>query len=402
MHRTGYLLAALMVVGVVACLVAGCGGGDSLGAAEVGSAAVAPQGQLSRYIVVFDGDFVNEPAKEGLVRRFEGQSVKHLHLINAMAVLLPPTAQAPLAEEDGVLRIDVDAEVNALPKPPWAGGPGNGDEEPPPPQELPWGVDRIDAEYAWSVATGAGVKVAVVDTGIDKDHPDLTVAGGVNCRRGPATKWDDDNGHGTHVAGTIAALDNEIGVVGVAPEASLYAVKVLDRTGSGYVSDVIEGLEWCIANGMQVVNMSLSTNSDIQSLHDACDEANEAGLLLVAAAGNDGAAVDYPAAYGSAIAVAAVDNTDTRPSWSSYGDAIELAGPGVDIYSTWKGGGYETHSGTSMAAPHVSGTLALNLSADLGATADDLPPAGWDSYTGYGLVDAEEAATGIETGDDLP
>ena len=406
MHRTGRLLVALLAVGVVACLVGGCGGGDSLGPTEVGTASVAPQGQdqLVRRIVVLDEDvFVNEAAREALLAQFGEVISKPLRLVNGVAVLLPPTAEAALREEAGVLRIDVDAEVHALPKPPGTPGkgPGNGDEGPEPSETLPWGVDRIDAEWAWSASTGAGVNIAVVDTGIDKDHPDLTVAGGVNCGRGPAKKWDDDNGHGTHVAGTIAALDNEIGVVGVAPEASLWAVKVLDRNGSGYVSDVIEGLDWCVDNGMQVVNISLGTNSDIQSLHDACDAA-AVGLLLVAAAGNDGAAVDYPAAYGSVIAVAAVDSTDTRPDWSSYGDAIELAAPGVDIYSTWKGGGYETHSGTSMSAPHVSGTLALNLSADLGATTDDLPPEGWDQYTGWGLVDAEHAATGLETGDDLP
>lgn len=413
MHRTGRLLAALMVVGVVACLVAGCGGGDSLGAAEVGTASVAPQGQdqLVRRIVIFAAD-VNKPAQEVLLRKF-GEPLKPLGLVNGMVVLLPPPAEAALAHQPGVLRIDVDAEVHALPKPDKPPGkPDKPPKEPPPqPEEtLPWGVDRIDAEAAQEAGyTGTGIDVAVVDTGIDKDHPDLTVAGGENFVSKPPwkpadpNKWDDDNGHGTHVAGTIAALDNEIGVVGVAPEASLYAVKVLDRTGSGYVSDVIEGLEWCIDNGMQVVNMSLGTNSDIESLHDACDAAQAAGLLLVAAAGNDGGAVDYPAAYDSVIAVAAVDSTDIRPSWSSYGDAIELAGPGMDIYSTWKGGGYETHSGTSMAAPHVSGTLALNLSADLCASADDLLPEGPDEFTGCGLVDAGEAATGTPNyGDDLP
>lgn len=216
------------------------------------------------------------------------------------------------------------------------------------------------------------------------------------------TKWDDDNGHGTHVAGIIAAVDNTIGVVGVAPKASVYAVKVLDRSGAGYVSDVIAGIDWCVSNGVQVANMSLGTNSDIQSLHDACDRARAAGVCLVAAAGNDGGSVDFPAAYDSVIAVAAVDRADTRPSWSSWGPAILVAAPGVDVYSTWKDGTYKTVSGTSMAAPHVAGTLALNLSADLCATADDLPPAGRDDYTGCGLVDAEEATTGSQTGNNLP
>jgi len=350
-----------------------------------------PEQGAPRKIVVFQDGFVNEPAQEGLVRRFGGEPLKPLPLVNGMVVYLPPPAEVRLGASPEVLRIEDDAVVIALPKPP-----------PPsqPPEQLPWGVDRIDAEYAWSTTTGYGVKVGVVDTGIDYTHPDLDAncKGGVNTIN-PRKSYKDDNGHGTHVAGIIAAENNEIGVVGVAPDAWLYGVKVLDRRGSGFVSDVIEGITWCIDNGMDIINMSLGTNSDIQSLHDACDAAAVAGLLLVAAAGNDGGAIDYPAAYASVIAVAATDSSDNRASWSSYGPEMDIAAPGVDIYSTYLGGGYATASGTSMAAPHVAGTLALNLSANICATADDLPPAGWDEYTGCGLVDAEQAAIGTEIGD---
>ena len=400
---------AVMIMGVFVWVVGGCGGGGTA-TPQVRATAAAPQGQdqVVRRIVVFQAP-VNEPARLALTEQF-GDVLKSLPLVNGMVVLLPPPAVVALAGQAEVLRVDIDAEVYALKKPPGTPGkgPGNGEEEPVPEETLPWGVNRIDAEYAWATSTGSGVDVAVVDTGVDQDHPDLIVAGGENFVSKPdwkpadPSKWDDDNGHGTRVAGTIAALDNEIGVVGVAPQASLYAVKVLDRNGSGYVSDVIDGLDWCISNGMDVVNMSLGTDTDVQSLHDACDAAADAGLKLVAAAGNDGGPVDYPAAYASVIAVAAVDSSDTRPTWSSYGAEIELAAPGVDIRSTWKDGDYKTISGTSMSAPHVSGTLALNLSADLGATADDLLTTGWDEYTGWGLVDAEEAATGAETGNDLP
>jgi subtilisin family serine protease len=373
------------------------------------SAAIAAEDNgLVRRIVVFQDTFANEPAQAALLGAFGGEPLRPLPLVNGMSVLLPPPAVSRLAARGEVVRIDVDAKVHALPKPPWAGG---GKPKAQPSEVLPWGVDRIDAEYAWAASTGLGVNVAVIDTGIDRDHPDLAdnIAGGVNyvgtARWKPVNpnKWDDGNGHGTHVAGIIAALDNDIGVVGVAPEASLYAVRVLGNSGSGYVSDVVAGLEWAILNDMDICNMSLGTNTSVQSLREACDAAAAYGLLLVAAAGNDGGAVDYPAAYSSVIAVAAVDNSDTRPSWSSYGPSVELAAPGVDVYSTWKGGGYKTIGGTSMAAPHVAGTLALNLSADLCASADDLPPAGVDDYTGCGLVDAGEAATGIpDNGDDLP
>ncbi|MBU4141577.1 S8 family serine peptidase, partial [Patescibacteria group bacterium] len=153
--------------------------------------------------------------------------------------------------------------------------------------------------------------------------------------------------------------DNTIGVVGVGPEIDLYAVKALDRRGSGYLSDIIEGLDWAIANNMQVVNMSLGTSANIESFHDAVKRVNDAGIVQVAAAGNSGKAVIYPAAYSEVIAVSAIDKTDTIASWSSRGLEVDLAAPGVSIYSTYKGSTYKTLSGTSMAAPHVAGVAAL-------------------------------------------
>jgi len=378
------------------------------------SAAPAADEGAARRIVVFTGDVSQAPAQAALVRAFGGEPLRALPLVNGMSVLLPPAAEARMAARWEVLRIDVDAPVRALGKPATPPGLDKDDDEQPP-QALPWGVDRIDAEWAWGTSRGAGVAVAVIDSGIDKDHPDLAanLAGGINFVsknwRKPAdpTDWDDAYGHGTHVAGIIAAADNEIGVVGVAPEAAIYAVRVLGKTGSGYVSDVIAGIQWAVDNGMDVANMSLGSDYHVESLLVACDAAAAAGVILVAAAGNDGAAVDYPAAYGSVIAVAATDAADGCPSWSSVGSAVEIAAPGVAVPSTWKDGGYAVASGTSMAAPHVAGTLALLLSAGLGvdmcAGADDLLAAGVDERTGCGLVDAGESATGIaDYGDDLP
>ena len=374
-------------------------------------APAAPAGQgPERAIVVFRDSFADAPAQAGLLRAFGGEPLQSLWLINGVAAALPPGVAKHLLARGKVVRIDPDVEVHALAKPPWAGG-NKGQPPAQPPQELPWGVNRIDAEWAWGAATGAGVNVAVIDTGIDSSHPDLAanVAGGINFvaktwwKPAAPSKWADDNGHGTHVAGIIAALDNDIGVAGVAPRATLWAVKVLDKNGSGYLSNVIAGIQWSVSNHIDVANMSLGTDFDVPSLHDACDAAAAAGVLLVAAAGNDGAAVDYPGAYSSVIAVAATDINDLRPWWSSFGPQVYLAAPGVSVKSTWKGGGYAYASGTSMAAPHVTGTLALNLSANLSASADDLSPAGWDVYTGWGLVDAGEAATGaVNYGDDLP
>lgn len=350
------------------------------------------QAEPTRKIVVFDPAIVNE--QEALIQAVGGTILKDLPLITGKAVLLPPQAEAVLRIMPGVVRIDSDVIVEALGKPPKP--------PPPPPAETrPWGVDRIDAELAWDISTGTAVKVAIVDTGIDLDHPDLqaNIKGNVNTINSRKT-GDDDNGHGTHVAGTVAAIDNEIGVIGASPTAYLYAVKVLNRTGSGFLSDVIEGLQWCVNKEMQVVNMSLGTSSDVQSFHDAVIAVNEAGIIQVAAAGNaSGGSVIYPAAYEEVIAVSATDKKDTIASFSSVGPEVELAAPGVDIPSTWKGGGYNTISGTSMAAPHVTGTVALAIAAGVGvanvrgtlqATADDL---GAPDLYGYGLVDAEEATT---------
>jgi subtilisin family serine protease len=198
---------------------------------------------------------------------------------------------------------------------------------------------------------------------------------------------------------------------------SLYAVKVLNSIGEGSVSEVIAGIEWAVDNGMHLANMSLGTNWESTALNDACDAALAAGLILVAAAGNDGTAVDFPAAYDSVIAVAAVDSNDNVPFFSSRGIEIDVAAPGVSILSTYAGGGYATDDGTSMAAPHVTGALALRISEDLMSggigdldfymtelcfTADDLGSAGPDPLSGCGLVDAGQLATGIQLGNDLP
>ena len=358
--------------------------------------------EMGRYIVTIQG-----PVEEAVIRT--GGIVDHaFELIPAIAIRIPEAALPGLSRNPLILNIEEDVSVTALPKPPSPPGQDKkppDDEEPPsePSEALPWGVDRIDAEFAHSADfTGTGVKVAVLDTGIDYKHPDLddNCYGGVNVIN-PRKDYRDDNGHGTHVAGIIAAERNNIGVVGVAPEASLYGVKALDRNGNGWLSDIIAGLDWCVNNEMDIVNMSLGSDSNIQAFKDACDEASAAGLVLVAAAGNDGGAVDYPAAYNSVIAVSATNSSDGLAYFSSYGPQIAIAAPGVNILSTYKGGGYETHSGTSMAAPHVAGTLALNLGADIYSTADNLGLSSGEQ--GAGLVDTGEAATGfVNLGNDLP
>jgi len=368
---------------------------------------------MARKIIVFKSGILNEPDREALVKKHGGVITKNLDLIEGKAVLLPPKAEAALAREAGVLRIDDDVEVFALVKPdgkPAKGG--RGKEKPQPAETLPWGVDRIDADLVWGITTGDPVKVAIIDTGIDLTHPDLkdNIKGGYNAINSRESA-NDDNGHGTHVAGIIAAIDNEIGVIGVGPKIDLYAVKVLDRNGSGYLSDVIEGLDWAIQNGMQVVNMSLGTSDNIDSFHQAVQKVNAAGITQVAAAGNNyGGAVDYPGAYDEVIAVSATNKSDRIANFSSVGPQVDLAAPGVSIYSTYKGSTYKTLDGTSMASPHVAGTAALVLTQTakcdtdlsgscspaevqqrLEVTAEDLGTAGRDDFYGSGLVDAEKA-----------
>lgn len=352
--------------------------------------------QSPRKIVVFDETVVNEDAQEAIVKGAGGAVIKSLPIINGLAVALPDDASEKALEgQAGIVRVDDDIRVYASGKTP----------PPQPPEELPWGVNRIDADLAWSTSTGTGVKVAILDTGIDIDHPDLVanIEGGVNTIN-PSKSFNDDNGHGSHVAGIVAAVDNTIGVVGVAPQANLYGVKVLNRSGWGWLSDIIEGLQWSIDNGVQVVNMSFGSSSDNQSFHDAIIATYNAGITLVAAAGNSGPGdntVNYPAKYSEVIAVSATNSSDGQPDWSSRGPEVDLAAPGAGIKSTYKGDTYATLSGTSMAAPHVTGTAALKLALNpaltpaqvldiLKATAE--PLLGLTSnQQGAGLVDAEKA-----------
>ena len=353
----------------------------------------------SRKIVVFDSTIVNEAAQNAIVRGVGGIVVKPLTVLNGVAVVLPETALRALSTRPGVVRIDDDLAIYATRKPSPAQ----------PPQTIPWGIQRVNAPAAWPVSAGTGVRVAVLDTGIQLDHPDLAanIGGGYNALN-PRKPANDGNGHGTHVAGTIGAVNNSIGVVGVAPNVTLHAVRVLNDAGRGFLSDLIEGLDRCRSRNIRIVNMSLGASSDNQSFHDAISIAYASGIVLVAAAGNNGGGygtgtgqVDYPAAYPEVIAVSATDQYDSFAVFSSSGPAVDLAAPGVDVRSTINGSNYATWSGTSMATPHVSAAAAIRVAlhptespeqvkAALQSTAINL---GLPSdQQGAGLVDAYAAA----------
>jgi len=309
---------------------------------------------------------------------------------------IPEKAIDTLQKNPNVTHVELDSKVYAL------------DAE----LDNSWGVKHIGAGIVHDDGDGnkgTGIKVAIIDSGIDYNHPDLDAnyVGGYDFVNDDTDPMDDD-GHGTHVAGTVAAEDDGEGVVGVAPEASLYALKVLGSDGSGSYSDVMAALQWCVDNNIQVTNNSYGSSGDPgKTVEAAFDNSALAGVLHVAAAGNSGNPpgrgdnVGYPAAYNSVIAVAATDQNDKRARWSSTGPDLELSAPGVAINSTLLGGGYGEKNGTSMASPHVAGTAALVIAAaivddvryQLQITADNL---GDSSLYGNGLVDADEAA-GVDT-----
>ncbi|MFC1679417.1 S8 family peptidase [Elusimicrobiota bacterium] len=265
-------------------------------------------------------------------------------------------------------------------------------------EKVLWGIKRVKAPSIWQTTTGKGVKVAIIDTGIDYTHPDIApnYVGGYNAVDPEADPMD-DHGHGTHVAGTIGAAAAEM-VVGVAPRASLYGVKVLDANGGGSYATIIAGIQWAVENRMDVVNMSLGGPS-IEALEEAVKKAAEAGVVIVAAAGNDpNASVSAPARYPETIAVSASTFEDELAFFSTTGPEIDFIAPGHEIDSCWIGGQVARLSGTSMASPHVAGLAALAVSmgakgvdevrTKLRQAAVELPELSATDQ-GYGMIEAD-------------
>lgn len=329
-----------------------------------------------RYIVVLrDGVDASEFAARHGVR----PDVTYGHALNGFAGALSPAALARLGAGPEVLLIEPDRIVTAFD------------------QTLPTGVGRIDGEENATAAIdgvdangglGLDIDIAVIDTGIDVLHPDLRVVGGADFSRNAfvckSKSFDDGNGHGSHVAGTAAARDNGFGVVGVAPGARLWAVKVLSDSGSGYTSCVIKGVDWVTARAstIEVANMSLGGGNS-SSLCSAIAKSAAKGVVYAVAAGNSAtdakntspancpdvlstsAIADFNGkGGGGAPATCRSDVDDTFANFSNYGSVVDIAAPGVCILSTYKGGSYATFSGTSMASPHVAGAAGLYMLAN--------------------------------------
>ncbi len=352
--------------------------------------AAPPSGE--RYIVVFK-DNVDVDVAVPAVAKAHGLTVGHVyrHALKGMSVTAPEGRRNALERNPNVAYVEVDDVVQLAT------------------HSIPTGIHRINAtppnanlDIDGTDDYRVDVDVAVIDTGVDFQHPDLNVAGGVDCTltSGGGPPWarrnycsstegtggDDDHYHGTHVAGTVGALDNDYGVVGVAPGARIWAVKVLNSSGSGYESGIVAGIDWITARGdIEVANMSLGGSGHSQAEYDAIQGAVNTGVAFAVAAGNDDADADgySPARFGNVLTVSALadfdglpgalgsptcrlDQDDTLADFSNWGPAVDIAAPGVCILSTYplEQGSYGTISGTSMASPHAAGALALLASTN--------------------------------------
>lgn len=229
---------------------------------------------------------------------------------------------------------------------------------------IPWGVDQIGAPEIWSKSVGQNIHIGVIDTGIDFKHPDLknSISRGINLLNRRLMPHD-DNGHGTHIAGTIAATGRYSGIVGVAPKAIIHPVKAFDQNGSAYVSDIIAGIDWCVQNDLDIINMSFGMKTYNPTLEQAVLNAYYSGKVIVASSGNDGRkkTIDYPARFTQVVSVGATTRLGKIAPFSNRGKQIDIYAPGERVYSAWVGGKYNELSGTSMATAHVSGVIALML-----------------------------------------
>jgi len=272
-----------------------------------------------------------------------------------------------------------------------------------------WDLTKVEAPQAWDVTTGSSsVNIAILDTGVDLDHPDLAdkIVSNINFSSSPTV--DDVHGHGTHVAGIAAAMTNNgIGVAGLGYISTIMNVKVMGDNGGGTYSAIASGIIWAVDNGAEIINMSLGGSGYSSTLEDAVNYAWSKGVVVVAAAGNDGSTSPiYPAYYTNCIAVASTDCHDARSSWSNYGDWVDVAAPGDGIWATLKNSSYGYKSGTSMASPHVAGLAGLvfttvsdtnsdgklndEVRSRIEATCDDIGVTG----IGYGRINAAQAVQG--------
>jgi subtilisin len=399
----------------------------------VGGAFAADPDDPRKIVMFLDGIPLDV---QKLLVTLTGSTIVHvLSLINALAIQLPPGGIDDVLE----LLLDNPAVLGLFDDPIGSAVSSTLLAETSTEESFDWGLARIGVPEVLSEGetTGSGVTVAVLDTGIDLSHPELKqkIVSGFNALPGGGS-YNDNHGHGTHMAGIIAAAVNSKGIIGAAPQAKLSAVKVLDKDATGRVSDLINGLQWVQKKGIRVANMSLGFSGENVPLERAIERLHKKGMIMVAAAGNcngdDGGGdeggdggdagegpngcdpsqtpVKYPAAYAGVIAVAATDDNDQVAYYSLSGPEIAIAAPGGEktgegILSTARGGGYAMGSGTSQATAHVTGAVALALQREpkltfeqtrdlIEATAEHLGyPA---TQQGAGLIDVQRMLESIQ------
>lgn len=348
-------------------------------------------------LVKFDGE-VSIKSRNRFIRQADARVISEISPIGALILEVPrgevDAAIAELRQQTGVIYAEPNYYVEVTDIIPNDPGWGN-----------QYNLTAIRAPAGWALNTGAvWVTIAILDTGVDFSHPDLFVRilPGYDFVNNDADPQD-DNGHGTHVAAIAAAsTDNGEGVAGVNWGANILPVKVLNASGNGTYANVAAGIVWATDHGAQVINLSLGGPTPSFVLNDAVNYAYQRGVILVASTGNAGIpAVLYPAAYDPVIAVGATDSTNSWAGFSNYGPEVDVVAPGVNIYSAFLGGGYGYRSGTSMAAPHVSGFAALlwgipgngpaRIRTLIESNTLDLGSPGWDEYFGYGLIQMDTA-----------
>ena len=348
-------------------------------------------------------DFVNEPSVEELdeiTRDIKGWVIKHL---NSIYIFRSTVMETPEMIEYFNERKNIEyAEPNFILMQNEASGPNDLLYQ----ENYQWNLPVIGTEQGWNVTRGnEDIEIAIVDTGVDLDHPELRnrLVKGYNVID-EKYEPDDDNGHGTHVAGIIASeTNNNEGVAGMTWFSKIMPIKAMGAKGYGTTFDIAKGIVWAVDHGADVINLSLGNYQPSKVLEEAVSYAYKKNVVMVSAAGNDGSnQPTYPSAYPEVISVAAVDYNGNRASFSNYGEYIDIAAPGVYIPSTYFHEQYAALSGTSMAAPHVAGLAALIKSANPDLTSSqviriiknsaiDLGEQGKDTYYGNGLIDVNSA-----------
>ena len=369
----------------------------------------------ARLIVTYE-EGTPEAAEEVTVEEVQGEVQDEIAPLNAEVVALPEVAKEKpgkvrknalrrakekLEGDPDVAAVDYDRLRRASYTP---NDPGFANQ---------WGLKLPGFPAAWDREDGDGsalapgaAKIAIVDQGISAGHPDLKgkVLAQWDFVNGDAVAKDGTDGHGTHVAGVAAATTrNSRGIAGGCPDCKLLAAKVLDANGSGTSSNIAKGIVWAANNGAKVINLSFGGAGSVKVENDAVDYAIRKGAVVVGAAGNAaqyGNEPDYPAAYGPVVAVAATDRYDRRASFSNYGSYVDIAAPGVSVYSTVLGRSYGYMNGTSQASPHVAALAGLlaaqgrtrtEINSRIFSTAKDLGTAGRDPYYGVGRINASAA-----------